>query len=645
MSTTSLRLFAIWQALVDNTELSEFVSNEDIVYMERRVRAEGLTFLTVTLPALGKLMYQSFETGQLLDCEDFKRVKGRPYPYFLRKAWETLFDEQGRLRWYESSPNNLWRFVCDQDKGASANAARVISQLTMIYYKLKLPYSTDQLSSTFSKFIETEKELSNHTIDWNAKLPVLIGGSACSVTYVLTRARYLVRRLLHRSDPMEVAPRHGSGASACKTKPWERYANPRFIPKLDAVYPYTEYFVTSINHLAEMGGLDSMVHTENPMARVAVVPKDSRGPRLISTEPREYMFIQQGLMAKLYETIDSYPLVSGQLSCVDQFRNRQLAHDASVWGTHATLDLKDASDRVTLELVEYLFPENWVRCLKACRSESTVLPDGTIVPFKKFAPMGSAVCFPVEAIVFWAITVAAARGSDPGYLDNLFSNRAPLTSASDKFAVFGDDIICPVEHVKNVVFSLEAVGLRVNTSKCYTQGPFRESCGGDYFEGVDITPIRINHLPLDEGETDDINYTKFRVLDGFNNLILKYSPFLVGDPLRDLYESWYGSVCTSCRYFHKPVEGYEVDRTVIPYDGLVLIGRWTSIPRGFKKRWNPFLSRNEVRVPLESAKTIELPNDDWCHLLRGLLRVAGDSGVGVVSLAKRYKYKYGWVEF
>jgi hypothetical protein len=55
--------------------------------------------------------------------------------------------------------------------------------------------------------------------------------------------------------------------------------------------------------------------------------------------------------------------------------------------------------------------------------------------------------------------------------------------------VYGDDIIVPTEMATSTMVTLETFGLRVNHSKSYCTGFFRESCGGDYYKGVDITPV------------------------------------------------------------------------------------------------------------------------------------------------------------
>jgi len=176
------------------------------------------------------------------------------------------------------------------------------------------------------------------------------------------------------------------------------------------------------------------------------------------------------------------PLVDGW-SCefTDQSINQQLALRASSDGSMATLDMKEASDRVSLELVKYLFPSHWYEALYATRSGSTQLPDGRIVQLNKFAPMGSAVCFPVEALIFWALCVSVVS----------CTRNVPIAKARDTIYVYGDDIICSSEDHAAIRQYLPLFDLKVNDDKCCVHKTFKESCGCDAYKGVDVTPTKV----------------------------------------------------------------------------------------------------------------------------------------------------------
>lgn len=150
-----------------------------------------------------------------------------------------------------------------------------------------------------------------------------------------------------------------------------------------------------------------------------------------------------------------------------------------------TLDLKDASDRVSICLVKALFGRTaLLQYLMASRSSATKLPTGDVITMKKFAPMGSALCFPVEALVFWALSVASLH----------LHTGLKLARALTCVKVYGDDIITTAESCADVISTLERYHLMVNRSKCCIAGSFRESCGMDAYRGVDVTPIKIRSV-------------------------------------------------------------------------------------------------------------------------------------------------------
>lgn len=220
---------------------------------------------------------------------------------------------------------------------------------------------------------------------------------------------------------------------------------------------------------------DVPVVSEYP-ARVILVPKDSRGPRLISCEPLENQWIQQGLGQAIVRHVERHPLTRYNVHFTDQEPNRRGALVGSIGGRYATLDLKEASDRVTVGLVRLLFPEPLLKCLLAVRTTGTVLPSKQVLNLDKYAPMGSALCFPVMALAIWALLTARFRGD---------------AHARQSLLVYGDDVIVPGYQALNAISTLESFGLLVNRDKSCIQGLFRESCGQDAFKGHCVTPVRV----------------------------------------------------------------------------------------------------------------------------------------------------------
>jgi len=531
----------------------------------------------------------------------FKNQAGCAYPRFLLRAWAAILNQDGSLR-----PINE----------IDVEAVACIRQISNLFYKLEMPYTSEQEDATVQAFLSAEDDVA------------LIDLTSGAMEPLLNRAGKLVRRLLSQSDPRKILPKHGSGSSACGVKPHERYSSFRFIPRLNAEFPYDKYFFYNSTHICD--NMDMLLDAEfdEPAAKVVFVPKDSRGPRLISEEPREFMYIQQGLMALMYDTVKHLPAVAGQIDFTDQTRNQEMAKSSSIDGKLATLDLKEASDRVSWKLVAKLFPEPWVRALSASRSQGTVLPDGRYVRLDKFAPMGSACCFPVEAICFWAIALAA-MGIDDSYINRLFNNT--LTEKDISISVFGDDIIVPTEFVPKVIRALESVGLIINRDKSFWEGFFRESCGGDYFNGHNVTPIRCKALP------DNDARARHRTCELFNNLIRKYEYEHVGLALQLLFEEWYGPVPVSSRYRNSP----DKEKT---QRGLYLIGPYTDVPTAYKRRRCNNKQVTVYRIPCILSWDITIPADSWSHVLRKASKRLHLNPVTRAALPKRCRIKYRWTE-
>jgi hypothetical protein len=114
--------------------------------------------------------------------------------------------------------------------------------------------------------------------------------------------------------------------------------------------------------------------------------------------------------------------------------------------------------------------------------------------------MGSALCFPIEAMVFTTIVFLGLQDAVARKL-----SAADISAYRGSVRVYGDDIIVPADSVTYVVRALEAFGLKVNTKKSFWTGRFRESCGGDYFGGREVTPVRLKHVaPTRRQDVDEI---------------------------------------------------------------------------------------------------------------------------------------------
>lgn len=161
--------------------------------------------------------------------------------------------------------------------------------------------------------------------------------------------------------------------------------------------------------------------------------------------------------------------------------HQDLARRASLTGEYATVDVTSASDTQAYNLVKLSFPSSWFEPLDALREPMTQV-NGAWVRLEKFSAMGNGYTFEVETILFLAICMTAmGEFAVPGH--NVW--------------VYGDDMIVPTESASEVIAALKFFGFTPNESKTFVEGPFRESCGGDFWLGERVRPHLIEELPYE----------------------------------------------------------------------------------------------------------------------------------------------------
>lgn len=247
-------------------------------------------------------------------------------------------------------------------------------------------------------------------------------------------------------------------------------------------------------------------------ARLRFVPKTIKSARSICMETNTRMCFQQAYLKVLLRQMDN-PVCRRFIRFEDQGRNRALAEYGSYTSEIDTIDLSAASDSVSLELVKKIFPPRELYFLLSTRSKYVDVGEfGPRREPKKFAPMGSALCFPTQSLVYTSVVVLAAiidvfgehqltNGtfvpSDfnvKSFIEKRFSKTvgyiAPLLKVYQPAGVYGDDICVDRRLTPIVTRLLTELGFKVNTKKSFVGSQaFRESCGGYYWQGFDITPL------------------------------------------------------------------------------------------------------------------------------------------------------------
>jgi len=417
---------------------------------------------------------------------------------------------------------------------------------------------------------------------------------------VVRGARKALNTLFEHFDPSDIRPRHGPGAVATKQRLWDKFLWTNVSSHITDVYPFDAYFCASVGHVCDTYGSFSAVTEESLPARVLLVPKDSRGPRLISCEPVDNQWVQQGLGRAIVEHVEKHWISRFNVFFTDQGPNQRGALLGSSTERYATLDLKEASDRVHLELVRLLFPERIFPFLEACRSAATVLPNGDELKLRKFAPMGSALCFPVMALTIWAILSAASPDAD----------------TRESILVYGDDVIVPTAFAESAMAILESFGLRINRDKSCTRGSFKESCGVDAFKGVNVTPVRLRTL-WDESSRPDV-YTSWI---SYANSFWDRREFATYDYIVERLLSIYGSIPDDNMGF-SPQKGKD--------QPVPCLREVPAECRPKRRRWNKHLQKMQYYVRTVKSSSVQHDITGWAMLLRYFSEGAeSDLGVSV----------------
>jgi hypothetical protein len=306
-------------------------------------------------------------------------------------------------------------------------------------------------------------------------------------------------------------PKHGPGATADSLKGNQKWMLPTWHDRLEPLFPLGEYGVSNPKYAEEAYCRTSFLDPWNETsAKLTDVPKTHTTPRLIAEEPTCMQYVQQAISSRLVELLEQHRLdghtvendAEWFVGFTQQWPNQALACIGSEDGSLATLDLSEASDRVANWLVEELFADYpfFLEGIQACRSTTARLPSGEVIPLLKFASMGSALTFPIEAMVFAAVVLTKCVQAD-----GLPQARASYRKFRDRVRVFGDDIIVPTPMAETVIEYLELFGFKVNRNKSFWTGEFRESCGKEYWNGLDVSIVRFRkELPTSRRDVDRI---------------------------------------------------------------------------------------------------------------------------------------------
>ncbi len=498
------------EAILRQAEMDLDLSVErDIAVMRRRCEHEGLSFLTITLPSLSDALEKGLEEGRFSCPTSFSRHGS--LPRFMGGFFNRVFTRSGEL-YPHANPDVIF----------------FIRQICRFFKKLKIECSPSRNRAATQRFVDIEGELREMTSQVERKDILLDKISGIIWSQVFPEIDYL-----------DLICHHGPGYTADKLSPngrfhirnWNQRSEFLFPSDLHC-YPNYGYAAQSVDTgkeiVNEFGKLNYLDIKDEMSVRVVFVPKTQTTPRVIAIEPSHVQYMQQSVKDYVYKVLETHSLTKRSIRFTRQDVNQRLAYRGSIDRRTATLDLKDASDRVHLHLVQRIFKSSGLlEYLEDARSLHATLPDGRNIVLFKYASMGSALCFPVEAMVFYTLIQTAMH-----QLDGIRPSSSSIKRYSAMIDIYGDDIIVPIEYTDVVVRYLESYALKVNVSKSFKKGFFRESCGGDYFKGVMVNPIYARQVPHDNAR----DWTPAHVMSWAATADLFYCRglWIVAQTLRDM---------------------------------------------------------------------------------------------------------------
>ena len=487
-------LTSLWSCMANELAMRCCTSAiSDVKYVEDRVEHEGLSFLAITLATYGKAFERWLDRGFVVpsDATEFRFGSRRTglHP-FLSGFLGRVFDATSGV--LLESP--------------SIEAIYSIRQLTVSFGKIALPdepvFQDGPVSLKGSRKVVSKRRERRAMMDYIQCEHDVREATSRLFSHDREEFRRVADLLYHElfsrldSDVQlgKLVPKHGPGTVADRLSSNSKWNLRTWPSRLRQYFAPEDFLVVNQKPLrvSKLYGEVTFVEpdAETPV-RVISVPKTLKTPRIIAIEPTAMQYAQQAVFRAIRDRLKEDDILSSMIGIEDQDPNREMARAGARSGALATLDLSEASDRVSKQHVDDLLGRHSALhgATMACRSSKAAVRGHGVIRLAKFASMGSALCFPMEAMVFLTVIFVGIQKE----------LSTPLTRESihgfvGKVRVFGDDIIVPVDYVLSVVHELENFGLRVNVHKSFWTARFRESCGREYYDGEDVSIVRIRRV-------------------------------------------------------------------------------------------------------------------------------------------------------
>jgi len=544
----------------------------DIRYIYRRISNEKLYFITTTLPLLmdGCLSYLEHGTCAF---PTFKLQRGKQYPRFLKRIFAVVFEQH-----YTESQRS--------------DALDVLYTISHAFKKLRGNPDTVLRQRQYDEFVKTDTEI--------GEIDIL----APDIRDLLENIRSQWSVFAHDITlDSNCKPRPGPGAVVDKIPRSMRYAPHVLYKQLNDVFPYEDWFYSHPWDVNEKSrDFLALKRKEWPFSQYLQVPKTYAKWRGICKETNEAQYLQQGLRRLLNHHIRRK--LANYLPLEDQSIHADYALQGSLDRNSATIDESEASDRILRSLVKYVSQDNTELCaaLEAVSTRYIKPPHWAtqkeLLRTNKFAPMGSAVCFPVMSLLhlFAIRAIIKLRGHH--------TSAKEQDSSINSVSVYGDDIVLPSAHVRAVYEWLPRFGMKINQGKSFCQSFFRESCGCHAYHGRNITPVYIKYTTSSSATAKTLK-SLLAVESQLYKKGFDHTACFLRKRIRTKWRMYLPYVLPT-----SPVLGFV--RAETPAVSNEVLNT-----HGYKRKWNRELQCFQYRVPVMRTRIVKgILSDDMCAYLR-----------------------------
>lgn len=394
--------------------------------------------------------------------------------------------------------SDLAGLILSEDEYSSIELRCINAQQLRKSFLKKYEYSTNSAaeSAALSKFLAVNERCKNWKLDLVSDEDHLLVGELKSILYHFC-VPHQMYPILDSFDEIIHHGRTGPGASrGANGKDFysKIFSSPLTSTSAGLYVAYKNYcnrlptWNAAECNRADRYGSCTLVSGN----KLAFVPKNVDIARTICVEPSLNMFFQLGVKHILEQRLRQFYGLDiskrGADDCPQQEKNRALAELGSMFDkSWVTIDLSSASDSLSCAMMKEVFPSNFLDWLNVLRSPTMELPDGSEIALNMISTMGNGYTFPLQTLLFASVVYAAHKVAG-------FPLERPRGQSVGNFGVYGDDIICRREVVDKVFRLLDILGFQVNADKTFVMGPFRESCGGDYFNGHQVRGVYVKRL-------------------------------------------------------------------------------------------------------------------------------------------------------